>query len=105
MVLQVHSSVLATLEELENGEDRPRAIEATGIWTQVQTFMFLLSLITFWRLLSCTMSLSDQLQSTEMDLAKAADLVLTTISILGVIVSGITSSSMSRTLLIFMVSV
>ena len=28
------------------------------------------------------MSLSDQLQSTEMDLAKAADLVLTTISIL-----------------------
>ena len=31
-------SVLATLEELVNGEDRSRAIETTGIWTQVQRF-------------------------------------------------------------------
>lgn len=41
-----------------------------------------LSLITFWRVLSCTKSLSDQLQSREMDLAKAADLVLATVSTL-----------------------
>ena len=41
------NSVLATLEEIANGEDRTRAIEATGIWTQVQTFKSLLSLITF----------------------------------------------------------
>ena len=31
-------SILATLEEIANGEDRTRAIEATGIWSQVQTF-------------------------------------------------------------------
>ena len=54
-------SVLATLEEIANGEDRSRTIEATGIWTQVQTFKFLVSLITFWRIFSCTKSLSDQL--------------------------------------------
>ena len=46
-VCSTFDSVLATLEEIANGEDRSRAIEATGIWTQVQTFKFLLSLITF----------------------------------------------------------
>ena len=61
--------MLATLEEIANGDDRSRA----SIWTQVQTFKYLVSLITFWRILSCTNSLSDQLQSIEMDLAKAAD--------------------------------
>ena len=75
-------SVLATLEEIANGEDRSRAIEATGIWTQVQTLKFLISLITFWRIFSCTKSLSDQLQSRQLDLAKAADLVLATKSTL-----------------------
>ena len=80
-VCSTFDSVLATLEEIA-GEDRTRATEATGIWTQVQTFKFLVSLITFWRILSCTKSLSDQLQSREMDLAKAADLVLATISTL-----------------------
>ena len=67
MLYVVHSTLfyIATLEEIANGEDKSRAIEATGIWTQVQTlnFKFLLSLITFWRTLSCTKSLSDQLQS------------------------------------------
>ena len=43
---------------------------------------FLLSLNTFWRILSCTKSLSYQLQSRQMDLAKAADLVTATISTL-----------------------
>ena len=82
VVCSTFDSVLATLEELADGEDCSRATEATGIWMQVQTFKFLLSLIIFWRVLSCTKSLSDQLQSTEMDLAKAADLVLATISTL-----------------------
>ena len=77
-VCSTFDSVLATLEEIANGDDRSRSTEATGIWTQVQSFKFLVSLITFWRVLSCTKSLSDQLQSREIDLAKAADLVLAT---------------------------
>ena len=37
-VCSTFDSVLATLEEIANGQDRSRAIEATGIWTQVKTF-------------------------------------------------------------------
>ena len=62
--------------KIANGDDRSRSTETTGIWTQVQSFKSLVLLITFWRVLSCTKSLSDQFQSREIDLAKAADLVL-----------------------------
>ena len=79
-VYSTFGAVLATLEEIVDGEDRSRATEAIGILMQVHTFKFLLSL--FWRILSCTKSLSDQLQSREIDLAKAADLVLATVSTL-----------------------
>ena len=51
-------------------------MEATGIWSQVQTFKFLVSLITFQQILSFTKGLSDQLQCRQLDLAKAADLML-----------------------------
>ena len=81
-VCSTFDSVLATLEEIANGEDRSQAVEATGIWTQVQTFKFLVSLILFWQILSITKSFSDQLQSRELDLAKAADLVLASTSTL-----------------------
>lgn len=79
-VCSTFESVLATLEEIANGEDISRATEATCIWTQVQTFKVLVSLITFWRILSSTKSLSEHLQSRQMDLAKVADLVIATIS-------------------------
>ena len=36
----------------------------------------------FWHILSCTKSLSDQLQSVNIDMAKAADLVTATIATL-----------------------
>ena len=49
---------------------------------QVKCFSFLISLVTFDRVLSCTKSLSDQLQSTGVDLATAGDLVNTTKSTL-----------------------
>ena len=77
-VCSTFESVLATLEEIANGEDISRAMEATGIWSQVQTFKFLVSLIIFQQIFSCTKSLSDLLQCRQLDLAKAADLVLAT---------------------------
>ena len=40
------------------------------------------SLIIFDKILSCTKNLSDQLQSTNIDLAQAADLVIATKSLL-----------------------
>ncbi|XP_011406500.2 PREDICTED: zinc finger MYM-type protein 1-like [Amphimedon queenslandica] len=52
-----------------------QAIEARGLYDQVKSFSFIISLITFDRILSCTTQLSDQLQSNNIDLSHAADLV------------------------------
>lgn len=77
-VCRTFDSIIGALETVMEGHDRAKATEATSILLQVHTFRFLLSLIIFWGILSCTKSLSDQLQSTRTDLAKAADLVLAT---------------------------
>ena len=70
--------MLSTLEEIGDGPDRDKAVVATGLYLQVRSFKFLISLIIFDRVLSCTKSLSDQLQSPQVDLASASDLVLAT---------------------------
>lgn len=75
-------AVLATLEEIEeNDSDRAKATEARGYLLQIKCFKFVLSLV-FDRVLSCSKCLSDALQSTRLDLAKAADLVTATIQTL-----------------------
>ena len=71
----IFDAVLATLEEIEDDNDRTKAMEARGLLLQVKCFKFVLSLVVFDRLLSCSKGLSDVLQSTQLDLAKAADLV------------------------------
>ena len=63
------------------GSDGAKAAEARVQLLQVKSFRFILCLIIFDRVLSWTKSLSDALQSTELDLAKAAYLVSTTIEI------------------------
>ena len=40
-------SVLATLEDISNGVDKSRAVEARGILNQIQCFKFLLLLVIF----------------------------------------------------------
>ena len=59
--------------------DGTKAAEARGLLLQVTSFQFVLCLIIFDRLLSCVKGLSNVLQGTQVDLAKAADLVLGTI--------------------------
>ena len=71
-----------TLEIISNGSDHSKAIEARGLLQQLKQFKFLLTLIMFDRLLSCTNSLSQQLQDRKIDLSKAADLVFATIETL-----------------------
>ena len=75
-------AVLATLAEIAEDFDGAKAIEATGLLLQVKSFKFLLSPVIFDRLLSITKSLLDALQSTSLDLARAADLVSATIETL-----------------------
>ena len=81
-VCQTYDSLLAMLQEIGYDCDHTKAIEANGLYYQVATFPFIVSLVMFDRIHSCTKSLSDQLQSTQVDLAKAADLVSATKSTL-----------------------
>ena len=59
-----------------------KATQAIGLLLQVKSFKFLLCLVIFDKVLSITKGLSDVLQSTSLDLAKAADLVSGTTEIL-----------------------
>ena len=77
-ICRTYDSFLATLEDIGDGSDHMKAIEAKGLYYQIANFSFIASLVTYDRILSCTKNLSDQLQSTKVDLAQAADLVLAT---------------------------
>ena len=79
---RTYDSLLATLEDIGDGSDHMKAIEAKGLYYQIANFSFIVCLVMFDRILSCTKCLSDQLQSTQVDLAQAADLVLATKSTL-----------------------
>ena len=74
--------MVATLTEIAEGSAGPKSMEASGLLLQVKSFKFLLALVIFDRLLSITKHLSDALQSTNMDLAKAIDLVSATVETL-----------------------
>ena len=75
-------AILATPEDVSEDTDGMKATQAIGLMLQVKSFKFLLSVIIFDKILSITKGLSDVLQSTTLDLAKAADLVSGTIATL-----------------------
>ena len=80
-VCSTFDSLLAALEAITEWDNREKAVEAKGIVLQVRSFKFLI-LLVISRILSCTKGLSDQLQSSSIDMAKAADLVVATVGIL-----------------------
>ena len=71
-----HDCLLATLEDISDGPDHAKALEAKGFYHQVRAFSFIISLVVFDKVLSCTKALSDQLRSPQVHLSNAADLVL-----------------------------
>ena len=77
-----YDALLLTIEEVAESSDSSKAIEARGLYHQVKAFSFIVSLVVFDRILSCTKHLSDQLQSSTIDLSIAADLVAATKSTL-----------------------
>ena len=81
-IYSTYDVVLSSLEIIADGEDRVKAVEAEGILHQIKSFKFLISLILFWQVFSCIKSLSDQLQSTTINLSKAAELVNSTLDTL-----------------------
>ena len=78
VIASTFDSILATLDSIAEGNDKPKAIEATGLLHQIHSFKFISCLIIFLRIMEITKSLSDQLQKREIDLALAADLVNST---------------------------
>ena len=82
VICSTFDSVLATLESIANGDDKAKAIEAVGLLHQVNSFKFLSCLVIFHRLLGLTKSLSDQLQSRDIDLCSASELIESTIGTL-----------------------
>ena len=81
-VCRTFDAILLTIEEVAESTDASKAIEARGLYNQVKSFSFLISLITFDKILICTKQLSEQLQSSTVDLSHASELVLATMSLL-----------------------
>ena len=81
-VCSTFDAILGSLQSIMDGRDKGKATEACGIYMQIHSFKFLTTLILFWRILQCTKGLSDQLQSTHINMAKAAELVTSTIETL-----------------------
>ena len=71
VVCCTYDFVLSTLEEIADSSNKERAIQATSILYQVK---FLLSLIIFHRIFGFITGLSEQLQSTNIDMVKTAGL-------------------------------
>lgn len=81
-VCRAYDSILSALDEISGSSDHSKAVEAKGLLFQVQSFPFIVSLVVFDRILSCTKQLSDQLQSSKIDLFRASELVSATKSML-----------------------
>ncbi len=74
-ICRTYNFLLIALEEISLSSDHSKAMEANGLLHQVQSFSFIVSLVMFDRILSCTEQLSDQLQSSKIDLYYSSELV------------------------------
>ena len=74
-ICRTYDSLLIALEEIGLSSDHSKAVEANGLLHQFQSFSFIVSLVMFDRILSCTEQLSDQLQSSKIDLYYSSELV------------------------------
>ncbi|PIK48039.1 putative zinc finger MYM-type protein 1-like [Apostichopus japonicus] len=73
--------VVRLLGEIGNEDNADRAVEAKGLLAQLDA-NFLMKLVVFSDILTKTSQLSNMLQSTDLDLAKAVELTETLISLL-----------------------
>jgi hypothetical protein len=78
VIISTFGCILAALDSISESNDKPKAIKATGLLHQIQCFKFISCLVIFHRIMGITKLLSDQLQKTDLDLALAADLVVST---------------------------
>ena len=83
-VCRTYDSLILTVEEVADSSvsEYTQAIEARGLYHQIKSFSFVVALITFDQILTCTKQLSDKLQSTSIDISRASELILATKSLL-----------------------
>lgn len=74
-----YQAIIETLERVVEGDNRERAVESKGLLSQIKCLQFIACSVMFKKLLLRTQGLSDVLQSKELDLAAAMDLVETAI--------------------------
>ena len=77
-ICSTFDAILLSLQTIMDGNDKVKAVEASGIYMQIHSFKFLTTLVLFLRILSCTKGLSDKLQCSHINMAKAAELVTAT---------------------------
>ena len=78
-ILSTYSAVIKTLEDIAEGNNRDRAIEARGILSGVRSFTFVVALVIYKKIFSVSANLSDLLQSQSIDLSSASYLIQSTI--------------------------
>ena len=81
-ICSTFDTILVTLKLISNGSDKSKAIEAAGLHHHIHNFKFIACLVIFTRIMSFTKCLSDQLQSKDLDLTKATELVVSTMDTL-----------------------
>ena len=74
-VCKTYDSLLLTFDAIIHSSDCAKAVEAKALYFQIKSILFITTHVSFDHILSCTRHLSDQLQSSKIDLGSAADLV------------------------------
>ena len=81
-VCHKYDSLILTVEEVAESSTYTQQLQARGLDHQLKSFSFIVALVTFDRILTCTIQLSDQLQSSSVDLSRASELAFATKSLL-----------------------
>ena len=81
-VCRTYDFLILTVEEVAESSTYTQQLQARGLDHQLKSFSFLVALVRFDCILTCTKKLSDQLQSSSIDLSLASELAFATKSLL-----------------------
>ena len=68
-VCRTYDSLILTVEEVAESSTYTQQLQARSLDHQLKSFSFIVALVTFDRILTCTKQLSDQHQSFSIDLS------------------------------------
>ena len=77
-----YKAIIETLRRVSEGNNKDRVVQSKGLLSQIQSLQFIACTVIFKKALLLTKGVSDVLQSKQLDLAAAVDLVETAIDTL-----------------------